>query len=99
MRETCQLLIVVPLPGFVPREDNSVVPACTAMQLKPFCSLGVQQHAHLAAQVFVTMYFQPVQHNRVHYFAWHFSNYIAVHRQELPTPLTQCRSLNTDNYV
>ena len=44
MRETCQLLIVVPLPGFVSREDNSDVPACTlhtdATQI--FCSLSVQ---------------------------------------------------------
>ena len=30
--------------------------------------------------------------------AVHSSNYIAVHRQELATPLTQCR-LNTTNYV
>ena len=70
----------------------------------------------LAANIFVTMYFQLVQHDRVHWsancilciahcillyvtycFSVHGSNDIAVHRQELPTPLTQCR-LNTTNY-
>ena len=66
MRETCQLLIVVPLPGFVSREDNSDVPACTlhtdATQI--FCSLSVQLVHILLIKFFVTTYFQLVQHLR-----------------------------------
>ena len=58
MRETCQLLIVVPGPRFVSREDNSGVPACTQMQLKLFVASVYSSTAHLAAQVFVTMYFK-----------------------------------------
>ena len=58
MRETCQLLIVVPGPGFVSREDNSHVPACTPMQLKLFVASVYSSTAHLAAQVVVTMYFK-----------------------------------------
>ena len=64
MRETCQLLIVVPGPRFVSREDNSGVPACTPMQqctqmqLKLFVASVYSSTAHLAAQVVVTTYFK-----------------------------------------
>ena len=67
--------------------SNFLLPRCTAAQ-------------HILLLKFLWQCtLKLVQHNRVHCFAWPGSNYIAVHRQELPTPLTQCRSLNTNNYV